>query len=89
MPPARGSLVSQLVLLRRVRGGTALVVVTGLLAPDALPMVAALRAVASTGSSSYPWFAMPSGFPYTRVSTIVEAATADELVQRWNTGVAR
>jgi uncharacterized protein (DUF58 family) len=42
-PEAAGSLVAELLLLRRDRGGTALVVVTGRLEPDSLPAVAALR----------------------------------------------
>ena len=86
--PSPGSLVSQLVLLRRDRGGTALVVVTGQIDLDDLPVVAALRRrfdrviVASMVRHSVR-------VPLHPGLTIVEAATADELVQRWNTGVAR
>ena len=42
-PQAAGSLQTQLLGLRRLRGGTSLVVVTGVLDPDDLPYVAALR----------------------------------------------
>jgi uncharacterized protein (DUF58 family) len=85
---SNGSLKSQLVLLRRDRGGTALIVVTGKIDLDTLPMIAALRrrfdrvVVVSMVSQ-------PTRVPVHPGLTIVEAATADELVQRWNTGVAR
>jgi uncharacterized protein (DUF58 family) len=42
-PDANGSLVAELHLLRRDRGGTALVVVTGRLDPESLPTIASLR----------------------------------------------
>ena len=42
-PDAEGSLRTQLLALRRARGGTSLVVVTGVLDRDDLPYVAALR----------------------------------------------
>ena len=85
---SNGSLRSQLVLLRRDRGGTALVVVMGKIDPDALPMIAALRrrfdrvvVVSMVGQSTR--------VPVHPGLTIVEASSADELVQRWNTAVAR
>jgi uncharacterized protein (DUF58 family) len=83
-----GSLTAQLILLRRDRGGTALVVVTGQIELDCLPMLAALRrrfdrvVVVSMVSR-------PARLPVHAGLTILDAATADELVQRWNTGVAR
>jgi uncharacterized protein (DUF58 family) len=83
-----GSLRSQLVLLRRDRGGTALVVVVGKIDLEVLPMIAALRrrfdrvVVVSMVSQ-------PTRVPVHPGLTIVEASTADELVRRWNTGVAR
>ncbi len=87
-PDPTGSLSAQLVLLRRDRGGTALVVVTGQIDPDGLPMIAALRrrfdrvVIVSLVSR-------PTRLPIHPGLTIVDAATADELAQRWNTGVAR
>jgi uncharacterized protein (DUF58 family) len=83
-----GSLRSQLVLLRRDRGGTALIVVMGKIDLDALPMIAALRrrfdrvVVVSMVAQS-------TRVPVHPGLTIVEASTADELLQRWNTAVAR
>jgi len=83
-----GSLRSQLVLLRRDRGGTSLVVVVGKIDLEVLPMIAALRrrfdrvvVVSMVGQSTR--------VPVHPGLTVVEASTADELVQRWNTGVAR
>jgi uncharacterized protein (DUF58 family) len=88
IPDAAGSLSSELVLLRRDRGGAALIVLTGELDLDSLPMVTALRrrfdrvvAISMTDQ--------PTRLPIHPGLTIVEAPTADELVQRWNTGVAR
>lgn len=87
-PESQGSLASQLILLRRDRGGTALVVVTGRVDPESLPMVAALRrrfdrvTVISMVES-------PSRVPVHPGLTIIEARTADEAAHRWNTGVAR
>ena len=87
-PDPGGSLDAQLVLLRRDRGGTALVVVTGRLDPDSLPMIAALRRrfdrVIVTSIVS-----RPMRVPVHPGLTIVAAGSADELVQAWNTGVAR
>lgn len=86
--PAPGSLEAQLVLLRRDRGGTALVVVTGRLDLDSLPMIAALRRrfdrviVTSMVTRSMRMPVHPG-------LTIVAAASAAELAQAWNTGVAR
>jgi len=87
-PDPEGSLDAQLVLLRRDRGGTALVVVTGGLDLDSLPMIAALRRrfdrVIVTSIVS-----RPMRVPAHPGLTIVAAGSADELVQAWNTGVAR
>jgi hypothetical protein len=86
--PSFGSLVTQLVLLRRDRGGTALVVVTGQIDLNDLPVIAGLRRrfdrviVVSMVRDAVR-------VPLHPGLTIVEAASADELVQRWNTGVAR
>ncbi|MBV9662223.1 MAG: DUF58 domain-containing protein [Acidimicrobiales bacterium] len=87
-PNETGSLESQLLLLRRDRGGTAVVVVTGVIDQAALPAVASLRrrfdrvvVVSMVGR--------PARVPVHPGLTIVEAATADELAQRWNTAVFR
>jgi uncharacterized protein (DUF58 family) len=83
-----GSLQSQLVLLRRDRGGTALIVVVGKIDLAVLPMIAGLR----RRFDRVVVVSMVSGATRVPVHpglTIVEASTADELVQRWNTQVAR
>ena len=85
---ADGSLEAQLVLLRRDRGGTALIVVTGRLDLNALPMIAALR-------RRFDRVVVVSMVPeLTRVPVhpglaIVSARSARELAQAWNTGVSR
>jgi uncharacterized protein (DUF58 family) len=87
-PSSSGSLAGELVLLRRDRGGTALVVVTGQIDLGALPMIAALRRRFDRviAVSMVP---RPMRVPVHPGLTIVEAATVDELVHRWNNGVAR
>lgn len=87
-PDPTGSLNAELILLRRDRGGTSLVVVTGQIDLDTLPVISALRrrfdrviAVSMVGR--------PTRLPVHPGLTIVEAATVDELVNRWNGGVAR
>ena len=85
---ADGSLEAQLVLLRRDRGGTALIVVTGRLDLNTLPMIAALRrrfdrvVVVSMDPES-------TRVPVHPGLAIVAARTAEELAQAWNTGVSR
>lgn len=87
-PDPAASLAAQLVLLRRDRGGTALIVVTGRLDLANLPMIAALRrrfdrvVVVSMARD-------PLRVPIHPGVTIVAAASADELVHGWNTSVAR
>ena len=87
-PEESGSLRSELVVLRRDRGGTALVVVTGTLTPENLPMIAGLRrrfdrvVVLSLSAERVPAPAHPG-------MTVVGAATADELARTWNTRIAR
>ncbi len=87
-PTETGSLESALTHLRRDRGGTALVVVTGRLDPAGLPRVAALRrrfdrivalSLVAAGSMApvYPGL------------TIVQAETADEMARAWNELVVR
>ena len=86
-PGGAGSLEAELVRLRRDRGGTALIVVTGALDSVGLPRVAGLRrrfdrvivlALVNRRSRtpSHPGVA------------VVEASTAEEAVRRWNAVVA-
>lgn len=87
-PDPDGSLDAQLVLLRRDRGGTALVVVTGRLDVDGLPMIAALRrrfdrVIVTT------IVARPGRVPVHPGLTVVAARSAAEVAQVWNTSVAR
>jgi uncharacterized protein (DUF58 family) len=87
-PNEQGSMTAQLVLLRRDRGGTALVVITGQIDLEALPMIAALRRrfdrviVVSLVER-------PIRIPVHPGLTIIEARSADEVAHRWNAGVAR
>ncbi|MFN2519221.1 MAG: DUF58 domain-containing protein [Jatrophihabitantaceae bacterium] len=81
---AQGSLQAQLLALRRVRGGTSLVVVTGVLDPADLPFVASLRrrferlVVISVDTEGA---ARPMRFP--GVGVII-AADADAACAAWN-----
>jgi uncharacterized protein (DUF58 family) len=86
--PTDGSLEAQLVLLRRDRGGTALVVVTGEIDLAALPMVAALRRRFDR-VTLVSMVAHPGRVPVHPGLTIVAAASGPELAQHWNVGVAR
>jgi uncharacterized protein (DUF58 family) len=83
-----GSLAAQLVLLRRDRGGTALIVVTGQLDLSVVPMMAALRRrfdrVVVVAMVS-----QPVRVPVHPGLTIVAVRSADELAQAWNTSVSR
>jgi uncharacterized protein (DUF58 family) len=87
-PHITGELKSQLLALRRARGGTSLVVVTGVLDPDDLPYVAALRrrferlVVVSLDTEQQR--AAPVRFPGIRVIT---ARDADEVQASWNVQV--
>jgi uncharacterized protein (DUF58 family) len=84
VPRATGSLGAELSLLRRERGGTALVVVTGRLDAETLPRIASLRrrydhiVVASLVSQSMTAPVYPG-------LTILVSSTADELARAWNT----
>lgn len=86
--PTSGSLADELATLRRERGGTALVVVTGSLDAGVLPSVAAMRRrfgrviVVSVLDS-------PGRPPAHPGITVIEASTADEMARRWNAVVAR
>jgi hypothetical protein len=87
-PDPAGSLNAQLVLLRRDRGGTALVVVTGRLDLLSLPMIAALRRAFDRVIVT-SIVTRPTRMPVHPGLTIVAAGSAAELAQAWNTGVAR
>lgn len=82
-PRPEGSLAVELDLLRRERGGTALVVVTGKLEEDTLPAVAALRrrydhlVVASLVPAS-------AAVPRYPGLTVLADTTADGLARSWN-----
>ncbi|MGN6605402.1 MAG: DUF58 domain-containing protein [Jatrophihabitans sp.] len=82
-PDPDGSLQAQLLLERRGKGGTSLVVVTGVLDPDDLPAMAALRrrfdrlVLVSIDVTAPP----PPHFPGVRV---ISARDADEAAQAWN-----
>jgi uncharacterized protein (DUF58 family) len=83
VPNTAGSLQAELLRLRRARGGTSLVVVTGVLDAADLPYVAALRrrferlVVVSIDVDDLP----AAQFPGVRVIT---AADADEACAAWN-----
>jgi uncharacterized protein (DUF58 family) len=87
-PTTAGNLEGELLLLRRDRGGTALVIVTGVLDPMALPSIAALRRrfdrVIAVSVTERP---LPA--PVHPGLTVVAASTAEELARTWNTRVAR
>jgi len=85
-PSAVGSLPAQLVPLRRERGGSALVVVTGALELDSLPAIASLsrRFDHVIVASLVPH---PGAVPtYPGISVLV-ACTADELARAWDNRV--
>ena len=87
-PTAAGGIDAQLVLLRRDRGGTALILVTGRASAGTLTSAAALRRrfdrviVVSLVD-------VPGRAPVHAGLKVVEAAGVDELAVRWNTVVAR
>jgi uncharacterized protein (DUF58 family) len=84
-PDTKGELKGQLLALRRARGGTSLVVVTGVLEAADLPYVAALRrrferlVVVSLDTERES--SQPVRFPGVRV---IAAADADEVCAAWN-----
>lgn len=92
--PTESRLDQELVRLRRDRGGTALVVVTGAIDLATLPAVAAMRRrfdrvilVSLVESrSSVEGRGRPPSHPGV---TVVEASSASELAVRWNSVVAR
>jgi uncharacterized protein (DUF58 family) len=87
-PDPSGSLDAQLVQLRRDRGGTALVIVTGRLDIGSLPAVASVRRrfdrviVLSLE-------ARPTPAPVHPGLVVLEASTVEEMARRWNTVLAR
>lgn len=89
VPDPAGSLTAELLLLRRDRGGSALVVVTGRLDPESLPTIAALRrrfdrlivaSIVTGGSATVPVF------PGVAVLTV---RSAEEFALAWNRGSGR
>lgn len=87
-PTDTGSLEEELIRLRRDRGGTALVVVTGRLDAGMLPGVAALRrrfdrVIVVTMVERHGRVPVHPGI------TVVEASTVQEAALRWNAVVAR
>jgi len=88
VPGATGSLSTQLLPLRRDRGGSALVVVTGMLEADSLPAVASL-------SRRFDHLIVASVVPRPTVTPtypgvhVLVATSADELAQAWDAAVAR
>jgi uncharacterized protein (DUF58 family) len=87
-PSEEGSLDAQLAVLRRDRGGTALVVVTGKLTDATVPAVSTLRrrfdrvVLASLAAGRVPGAAYPG-------VTVLAAATADGVARAWAAAVAR
>lgn len=87
-PTDSGSLDAQLVLLRRDRGGTALVVVTGRVDAGNLPTIASLRRrfdrviVVSLVDRPGPTPVHPG-------VSVLAASTVDEVAVRWNSVLAR
>lgn len=87
-PSSSGSLESELMALRRDRGGTALIVVTGRLDMSNVPLVASVRkrfdrvVVASMVER-------PARVPISPGITVVESASAQELAGHWNGMVTR
>ncbi len=87
-PSSEGSLSGQLVVLRREKGGNALVVVTGVVQPDSLPEVAALR-------RSFDHVVMvslvprPTPAPTYPGLTILVGTDADDVALAWDAQVAK
>jgi uncharacterized protein (DUF58 family) len=81
-PSDVGSLSAQILPLRRDRGGSALVVVTGILELDTLPAIASLKRRFDhvIVASIVPRPGTPPVYPGVRV---LVASTADELAQAW------
>ena len=88
VPSDVGSLSAQILPLRRDRGGSALVVVTGALELDTLPAIAALKRRFDhvIVVSVVPRPAPAPVYPGVRV---LVASTADELAQAWDELVTR
>jgi uncharacterized protein (DUF58 family) len=87
-PSSDGSLLGELMELRRDRGGNALVVVTGAVQLDALPEVAALRRRFDQVilASLVP---RPAPAPLYPGLTILVATNADEMAEAWEAQVAK
>jgi uncharacterized protein (DUF58 family) len=87
-PDPGGSLNDELMLLRRDRGGSALIVVSGQLDVASLPQVAALRRRFDRVVVAM-LIPRPGRLPVYAGLTMVCAASAAEFARTWNTRVAR
>jgi uncharacterized protein (DUF58 family) len=87
-PTESGNLLAELLLLRRDRGGTALVVVTGRLDLESLPAIAALRRRFDR-VLAVSVVHQPRPVPTRSGVTVLTVAGADELARAWNTRAAR
>jgi len=87
-PSPSGTLAAQLLPLRQERGGSALVVVTGVLDSGSLPAIAALnrRFDHVIVTSVVP---RPGPAPVYPGVDVLVATTADEMAQTWDASVAR
>lgn len=87
-PDERFPLTAELLLLRRDRGGTALVVVTGRLETSGLPLISALRRRFDrvVAVSVVP---EPTRLPGATGTTVLATTGLDALAATWNTRVAR
>lgn len=87
-PEGSGSLTSELLRLRRERGGTALVVVSGVMEPEELPAVASLRHRFQrlVVISMTPGRGDPLAYPDV---TVVTASEPEEVKAAWDLQVAR
>jgi len=87
-PDEEGSLEEQLTLLRRDRGGTALVIVTGVIEPDLLPDMASLRRRFDR-VIAISVVAKPGRPPVHAGLRVVETSGADEMARIWNQQLCR
>jgi uncharacterized protein (DUF58 family) len=87
-PDPGGSLDDQLMLLRRDRGGSTLIVVSGRLDLAGLPRVAALRRRFDRVIVAM-LVPRPTRLPVYAGLTVVSAASASEFAHAWNTRLAR
>jgi uncharacterized protein (DUF58 family) len=87
-PDQSGSLLAQLLLLRRDRGGTAMVVVTGRLDLESLPAISACRRRFDR-VIAISLVSRPTPIPSDPGVIVLSAADADGAARAWNSQVAR